>query len=465
MSRWFLPAVAILLGVLNLPVNCQAQTALETYRIYAEHPRLFLKPQRLRLLTRERERKSLRWQQFQLLMAGGAPMPEPGFAGALYFRVAGDKKIGRNAVEWAIRGGHDAPARDLRQAAIVYDWCQDLLTPAEKQTLLAYLHAGMLNRSSNSLDSWRSRILAAAAVGDDDAATVETTLRTFIHDRWLGNIVPALRHGNAVLRGSDNYALLEIFHAIRDNLNADLREDDPPYFRSLPVFDLLSYYPAEYPAAENEFRIPFSETSGEPDLRLAALSRAAELAMVAFDTNSPETQVLQGWLTNDNFLMRGTFGVPYEFLWANPYQPGLSYYHVPLVLHDETFGRLIVRSSWEDSARWLGLIDGHLQMFSDGQVTLLDPRKTNDPIDLDEAVIYFAPSGMKLVTGVREANDIFIVNLKPNAAYHVEVDDEEMREEVSDPGGILYMKGMRPRCGIRINLRSIASDLQPATGR
>ena len=37
---------------------------------------------------------------------------------------------------------------------------------------------------------------------------------------------------------------------------------------------------------------------------------------------------------HDHFLMRGPFGSPYEFLWANPYQPGLSYYHVPLVLHD-----------------------------------------------------------------------------------------------------------------------------------
>ena len=33
----------------------------------------------MRLLRRERERASLRWQQFETLMAGGAAMPEPGF--------------------------------------------------------------------------------------------------------------------------------------------------------------------------------------------------------------------------------------------------------------------------------------------------------------------------------------------------------------------------------------------------
>ncbi|HCC57462.1 MAG TPA: hypothetical protein DEQ47_09395, partial [Solibacterales bacterium] len=54
-----------------------AAQAPETYSIYTEAPRLFLRPARLRLLRRERERKSLRWDQFELLMAGGAPVPEP----------------------------------------------------------------------------------------------------------------------------------------------------------------------------------------------------------------------------------------------------------------------------------------------------------------------------------------------------------------------------------------------------
>ena len=46
-------------------------------RVYTDAPRLFLTPGRLRLLQRERDRKSLRWEQFDLLMSGGAKMPEP----------------------------------------------------------------------------------------------------------------------------------------------------------------------------------------------------------------------------------------------------------------------------------------------------------------------------------------------------------------------------------------------------
>ena len=71
--------------------------------------------------------------------------------------------------------------------------------------------------------------------------------------------------------------------------------------------------------------------------------------MVAFDVNAAESQVLQGWLMHDHFMLRGTFGAPYEFLWANPYQPGLSYYHVPLIYHNPDFGKLFVRSSWEET--------------------------------------------------------------------------------------------------------------------
>ena len=72
-----------------------AQTSDDPVAVFTEHPRLFLRPQRLRLLKRERERASARWQQFETLVVGGAPMPEPGFAWALYFQVTGNEEFGR----------------------------------------------------------------------------------------------------------------------------------------------------------------------------------------------------------------------------------------------------------------------------------------------------------------------------------------------------------------------------------
>ena len=207
------------------------------------------------------------------------------------------------------------------------------------------------------------------------------------------------------------------------------------------MIHLMAHYPPPWPAAENEFRIPADreiQKSG-PDLMKAVLSRAAELAMVAFDTNSPETQLLQGFLMNDRFVMRGTLGIPYELLWANPYQPGLSYYHVPLALHDEIGGQLFVRSTWEDDASWIGFFEGQLQLFAKGSVTRVDPRLAHEPMDIEEATVFFGRDASRFTVPRRSADeavdDVFIVGLEPRRSYHVEVDSEEMTEERADPRG------------------------------
>src|SRR5215467_5175663 len=127
------------------------------------HPRLLLRPQRLRLLRRERERQSLRWEQFQLFMGGKAAMPEPGFAKALYYQVAGDAAAGKEAIEWAL-----GPGTDLRQLAIVYDWCQDIMSETQKRDLAARLQRGIADIESNdAVWAARSRAMAAVALFDE----------------------------------------------------------------------------------------------------------------------------------------------------------------------------------------------------------------------------------------------------------------------------------------------------------
>jgi hypothetical protein len=177
------------------------------------------------------------------------------------------------------------------------------------------------------------------------------------------------------------------------------------------------------------------------------------------------SQLLQGWVTNDRFLLRGTFGIPYELLWANPYQPGLSYYHVPLALHDEIGGQLFVRSSWEDDAAWIGFFGGQLQLFKDGGVTKVDPKTARDPLDIDAAIIFFARESRRFVVphaapaekGAEKEIDasVFVVGLDPKRAYHVEVDGEEMVEERADPGGIIYLPAV-PAGGVRLGPAPVA---------
>ena len=67
-----------------------AQTTEEDFHVYKEYPRLILTPARLKLLRRERERQTPRWQQFDTLIQGKAVMPEPAFAYALYHQITGD---------------------------------------------------------------------------------------------------------------------------------------------------------------------------------------------------------------------------------------------------------------------------------------------------------------------------------------------------------------------------------------
>ncbi len=407
--------------------------AEESFEVYTEHPRLMLRPARLRLLQRERQRQSPRWTQLERFMAGKARMPEPGFAHALYYRITGDRSAAREATQWAL-----GPGADLRQLALVFDWCQDVLTPEESKALGIKLQRGIeVTEKDQSVAATRSRLLAAIALAGHLPQVSARQIRLIIGQWWRGSLAPALKCGQNVVSREDIYPLFEFLHAVRDNLEIDLRESAPGFFKTLPAYQLLSYYPAAYPAPENEYRIPAMRKPGEPDVNIAALSRAAELGMVAYDTNAPESQALQGWLMHDRYMLRSPFGTPYEFLWANPYQPGLSYFHVPLVFHDDVFGRLYARSSWEDDAVWSGYSDGELQVFRDGRPGVVRPDASNEPLVLAHSVVVPGGIRQKFQLPAGEAEEVFVVGLRPSTAYLLEIDDEEMAELRTDRGGIL----------------------------
>jgi hypothetical protein len=422
-------------------------TADEPIVVSTDHPRLLLRPARLRLLRRERERKSLRWEQFQLFMAGHANMPESGLANALYYQVAGDAAAGREAIAWAL-----GPATDLRQEALVYDWCQDLLSEAQKRALETRMQGGMADTASNdAIAAVDARVMAAVALFDHVPQIPRQELERDVSGWWIRKIAPALAAGRAMVAREDAYPLYELMHVVRDNTSVDLRDTAGPFFRGFPTEHLVSYYPAPMEAPENDYYIGAARRTGEPDLRAAALSRAAELAMVAYDPNAPDTQLLQGWLMHDRYLLRGAFGVTYEFLWANPYQPGLSYDHTPTVWHDTDFGRLFVRSDWDDGADWFGYFDGAMQVFQNGRVTALDPAHPPATLLLHTAAVCFGRTARRFRVTVDEGSSVFIVNLDPRHTYEVEVDDQELYEADTDSGGILELEVPAGReVGVRI---------------
>jgi hypothetical protein len=152
----------------------------EDFRVYTDAPRLFLNAQRLRLLQRERERKSMRWQQLDALIAGGAAMPEPGFAWGLYYRVAKDAATGKKAVDWALT---DA-AQDLRQLALVFDWCGPVMTTSQADRLGAKIQRALAGPAAAEVTQQSVRALAAIAIADLLPDHGEALLKPILDQWW-----------------------------------------------------------------------------------------------------------------------------------------------------------------------------------------------------------------------------------------------------------------------------------------
>ncbi len=446
------PRIAlVLIGLFaSFPVpgqEAKVQDRDEDFKVYSDAPRLLLTRQRLRLLEREKERQSVRWQRFDSFLSADAPMPEPGFAWALHFRASHQASSAKKALEWALSG----QATDLRQLALVLDWC------GPNAPLAAKIEKALAAPAADTAEAQDARALAAIAGFDAFPELAEKTLKSVVEEWWRGNRIKRLDAGKPPFTRAETYFAYELFHVIRDNLKIDLRDSAPEYFEELPIDHIASHYPATYLKGSTEYHVPAFTGNGEPDVRDATLSRAAEFEMVALDNNAQEVQFVQGWLMQDRFQLREDFGAPYEFLWANPYQPGLSYEHLPLVMHDDRTGRVFARTSWEEDAVWLGFFDSQLQLFRDGRVQVLRPGSAAKPVLVGTAMLMTAPAPSPDGTQrlqVEGSETVFLLGLTPKARYDVEVDDLELMEAETDSGGTLVIElpeGIQ--AGVRIRAR------------
>ena len=387
----------------------------------------------------------MRWQQFDALVAGGAPMPEAAVAQALYYQVSGNAAAGRKAVEWALSGS----ATDLRQLALVFDWCKSTMSDSQSQILEAKIERG-IGQPATDISHQAARALAAIAIADSLKDQGESILRPIVENWWRGSAV------KAPIPREQTYALLELLHALNDNVSVDLRESAPAVFKDFPFDLMMGHYPAPFRGPDNDFLVPVFIGDGEPDAQPAVWSRAAALAMVALDPNSQQIQYLQGWLMQDRYIMRDPLGCLYEFLWANPYQPGLSYSLLPLVFHDASTGHVFARTSWDEDATWIGFFDGRLQVFRDGKLETLRAGASTQPVRVGDAVILSAPATESDGTiRFAAATEVTVVlGLSPRSSYDLEIDDEELAEGSTDVGGALVV-ALPPetQAGVRIRQR------------
>ena len=117
---------------------------------------------------------------------------------------------------------------------------QRFFTEAQQQQLKSRLNS----KPSGTMTFAQARDRVFAAIEVEDAASLEAVVEGW----WRKTVAPALNDGSRVLENADMYPFMEMAHALRDNLQIDMRDDIRPVFRDLALRRLLNYYPASYPA-------------------------------------------------------------------------------------------------------------------------------------------------------------------------------------------------------------------------
>jgi hypothetical protein len=245
----------------------------------------------LRRLQRDCQRQTARWQNFEARVESVPDSPQRGFELALYYAVTHDEKRGRQAIDWAL-----THACDRMQFPLILDWCRDLISEEQRRKLNA---------------------LACAMPNPSDAELV----RSLEAGGFLN--APAL------------YEACEHLIVLRSTDRDDPRRQSPQFFSQLPVEFLLSLRPAQIE---------------HPDW----MTHIAALALVAVDPNLEASQYVQGWAMEDRQTIREGPGVAYEFLWADPYLPGVGYQNLDPWVYDAN-GRLFARSNWDPNSCWIAI--------------------------------------------------------------------------------------------------------------
>lgn len=430
-----------------------AEPNLADYRVYTQHPRLWLDGGRLDRLRREVERSTDRWRQLQILDQNGATFPEEPLWLALQFQAAESEEAGRKAIEWALgRAGSPEGFQnpdDLRLGAVIYDWCYGLLSEDERNRLAPALGAAakaIAGQSGLEAGPIRSAVLAAIAVADDWEES-EQTLLELIHHRWRGQVQPALEQGKTPDRSAELMATLELFHAVRYNLEQDLWRESETVFRPLPRVRMLRYYPQPMETETGYARALAEPSSSKLDPRdEGPPARIAEMMLVAYENTLEEYQFLQGWIRHDAYVLHDPYGAVYEFMWVNPYLPGLSFSNSPPVAHDEVRGRVFARKGWDEGDVWTGYIGGELQIEADGQRMIIEAEDEQAPLTFPGAAVVLAHVPMRFdvevppAVSVREQRQIFVVGLREGETYKVKVNGAKERTYTAGRGGIVVIR-------------------------
>lgn len=434
---------------LYLLLSCVPLWPQAEYRVYNDHPRIWLDESRLVRVKRDVERDTPRWARLRELLAQPEQLQEPAFAQALAYQAGGDEPFGRAAVEWALAAAERnfGEAGDLRQGSLVFDWCQPLLSEEERSKIVAGLAAAITtetNASGTTLLRTRDALLASIAVSGIWPGAEEATGK-LLNQKWKTELSPQMEAGNAADRADELQAALEICLAVRHNLDRDLWSESPQPFRDVAMARIFSYLPDDLETKEGRVHRPSVVPVGSDPETEAIVGRVAEMTLVAFDSRSRSSQFLQGWLRSDAHTLRGGYGAPYEFLWLNPYLPGLSPASGPQSAYDPVRKRFFARSGWSKDSQWLGFLDGALLRYEDGMLTPVEPDNRAEAISFPGFAIALPAENAKFQAKVLDGNQsygqhVYLLGMDDRRRYEIKIGEADWNEYQSR-GGVIALTG------------------------
>jgi hypothetical protein len=191
---------------------------------------------------------------------------------------------------------------------------------------------------------------------------------------------------------------------------------------------ILSYLPDDIETAEGRVHRPSVVPAGSDPETEAIVGRVAEMTLVGYDSRSRSSQFLQGWLRSDAHTLRGGYGAPYEFLWLNPYLPGLSPTSGPQAAYDPTRGRFFARGGWGKEGLWLGFFDGKLLRYEGGTLTPVEPDNRAEAVPFPGFAIALPEQNAKFQAKMLEGNPaygqfVYLLGMDDNRRYEVKIGD------------------------------------------
>ncbi|MFH1176040.1 MAG: DNRLRE domain-containing protein [Acidobacteriota bacterium] len=332
-------------------------------RISADHPRIYLTPEKLVALRARATASNPRWLQLAAEAddAGGEMQ-----AKALVSVLTGQTSYCDQALAAALALTTDPNDYSTRTGniALVYDWCHAQLSEAQKSAFLAYFNAWAdVQPKGNDTPGWGNywprwgfsyALAGMAAYGE--APRAQEWLDEFRHRRYRDIDLPLLDRiaaGGGWPEGMiydwiANWPRVKAIEAWRTATGEDLFASTP-WFRERLGYVLLHRWPGvaeQWGAAYH----PYVSTGDTERNRgsIANYERIQALILVERFASDPLARQLQAYLATGLTAASMDFLAHEELLWFNPDQPE----EAPALLthHAAGTGTVFIRSGWPSGA-------------------------------------------------------------------------------------------------------------------